>query len=273
MIKKKNTLVWQISKPSTDQFGSKSEDEEVSYLIGTMHVRDERAFQFEKIFFEKLEACAIFATEFDLEDAQMDLVQEAMCLSDFDSLKKLIPNKLYARIDSVLRKQAGVPLFYFDRFKPLAVTNFLTEKILSNDRMLSLDETLWHYAKEKGKILRGIETFEEQLIVLQKMTFDEQLKGLKDTARNFTKFRKQLLRMANLYEQADISKIYKAAKHTARGGRQMLLYNRNEIMANRIAEMMNENTVCAAIGAGHFGGKKGVLRLLKLKGFEVKPCF
>jgi uncharacterized protein YbaP (TraB family) len=42
-------------------------------------------------------------------------------------------------------------------------------------------------------------------------------------------------------------------------------------MANRIAEFTNQHTIFAAIGAGHLGGKKGVLRLLKKKGFTVKP--
>ncbi len=264
MKKNKNTLVWQIN--------TEGEPEKISYLLGTMHVRDERAFQFESIFFEKILACEVFATEFDLEDAQVAYVEEAMILPNGERLSSLIPNKLYNKINAFLKKQAGLSLIQFDIFKPIAVTNFLTESILSKDRMMSLDETLWHFAKTNDKILRGIETFDEQLEVLKKMSFEDQLKGLKEIASNFSKFRKQLLKMAQLYEKADIAKMYKAAKETAKGGRKLLLYDRNEIMAQRIQELISNNTACVAIGAGHLSGKKGVLRLLKQKGFVVKPC-
>ena len=270
MNKKNNTLVWQFY-PASNLESKSTEIKNISYIIGTMHVRDERAFQFEQIFFDKIRACEVFATEFDLEDAQIAPVENTMLLPQNETLKSLIPNKLYNRINDVVRKQVGMDLMQFDNYKPIAVTNFLTQSILSIDRLLSLDETLWHFAKENGKILRGIETFSEQLEILNNIPIDDQIKSLKEIARNFNKFRKQLLKMAQVFEQADILKLYKAAKQTAKGSRKMMIYDRNEIMAERIAELSTQNTVCAAIGAGHLAGKKGVLRLLKLKGYIVKP--
>ena len=270
MNKKNNTLIWQFY-PSVNKGNEVGEIENPSYIIGTMHVRDARAFQFEQIFFDKIQACEVFATEFDLENAQIAPVENAMLLPQNETLKSLIPNKLYNRINDVVKKQAGIDLMQFDNYKPIAITNLLTQGILSEDRLLSLDETLWHFAKENGKILRGIETFTEQLEILNDIPVDDQIKSLKEIARNFNKFRKQLLKMAQIYEQADISKLYKAAKQTAKGSRKMMIYDRNEIMAERIAELSTQNTVCAAIGAGHLAGKKGVLRLLKLKGYIVKP--
>jgi uncharacterized protein len=56
-----------------------------------------------------------------------------------------------------------------------------------------------------------------------------------------------------------------------KGNRQLMIFDRNELMADRIVEMTAENTVCAAIGAGHFWGEKGVLNALRKKGFIVEP--
>jgi uncharacterized protein YbaP (TraB family) len=42
-------------------------------------------------------------------------------------------------------------------------------------------------------------------------------------------------------------------------------------MADKIAEIISKKSLFAAIGAGHLGGKKGVLYLLKKKGFLLKP--
>jgi uncharacterized protein len=256
----KKSLIWRFTTEGAQN---------PNYLIGTMHVRDERAFQFEEAFKNAIKECAIFATEFNLDDAQSGAVQMSMFLPEHQSLKTLMSNKLYEKTQAILLKKMGVDVAQFDHFKPLAVTNFLTESLLSSDRGLSLDETLWDFAKENNKILRGIETFDEQLAVLDKMTVEDQLKGLKDTLKDLGSFRKQLTRMANHYEQADIEKLYKSAKKSAKGSRKLLLYDRNVIMANRISDLAHENSVCVAIGAGHLAGVKGVLRLLKQKGFKM----
>ena len=266
----KNSLVWQFYRKHPDTIGTEGA-KNPNYLIGTMHVRDERAFQFETLFRKAIYDCEVFATEFNLDDAQSGAGEMSMFLPEDQSLKTLIPNKLYQKINAALVKKMGVHLAHFDRFKPIAVTNFLTESLFSNDRWLSLDETLWQFAKENDKILRGIETFEEQLEVLSKMTLGDQVRSLKETVKDFGSFQKQLTVMAKLYEKADIQKLYKAAKKSAKGGRKLLLYNRNYIMADRIEALTQENTVCAAIGAGHLAGAKGVLRLLKRKGFTIKP--
>jgi uncharacterized protein len=263
MKKDKKTLVWQITPPDTE--GVKP-----SYIIGTMHVRDARAFQFENQFYEAIHACEAFATEFNLDDLQ-NATGFALSLPDGLMLSNLIKPKTFAKISRVVSQKMGMPLTHFNVMKPIMVTNLLTESVMSNDRMMSLDETLWRFASENGKILRGIETLDEQIEILNKMSLGEQIKGLKDLTANFSKFRRQLLDMAKLYEQADIQKLYKAARRSTKGNRRLLLFDRNEKMAQRIADLTQQTTLCAAIGAGHLAGKKGVLRLLKNNGFEVKP--
>jgi uncharacterized protein YbaP (TraB family) len=42
-------------------------------------------------------------------------------------------------------------------------------------------------------------------------------------------------------------------------------------MANRIADLIQQQTAFCAIGAAHMAGAKGVLRLLKLKGLSINP--
>jgi uncharacterized protein YbaP (TraB family) len=49
-----------------------------------------------------------------------------------------------------------------------------------------------------------------------------------------------------------------------------MIYGRNQIMAERIKAMMLEKTACIAIGAGHLGGRKGVLKLLQREGVAVR---
>ena len=205
MKKNKNSLVWQITEGGQNP----------SYILGTMHVRDARAFQFEHLFYEKILNCEAFATEFNLDDIQ-NQTDFTLSMSNDLQLQNIIKPKTFAKISRVVEQKMGLPLVHFNNLKPIIVTNMLTESVLSSDRLMSLDETLWRFASENGRLLRGIETFEEQVEILNKMSLDEQIKGLKDLASDFSKFRKQLLDMTRLYEQADILKLYKVAKKTAK---------------------------------------------------------
>ena len=80
-----------------------------------------------------------------------------------------------------------------------------------------------------------------------------------------------MLELAALYQKANIKKLYKKVKKSSKGMRQLMIYNRNQNMADRLADFAAQHAICAAVGAGHLSGKRGVLNLLKQKGFELKP--
>ena len=262
MNKKKNSLLWKIS--GKDLPGD-------SYVFGTMHVSDERAFTFESFVHEKIKECDAFALEFNLETANTNVTAEMMSLPDGLTLESMIRPKKFKKINKRFVRFTGYDLRQFNRSLPMQITNMMAEVVLSKDRLKSLDESLFQFAKEEEKILLGIETFEEQLEIMAKIPVESQLKSLLKTFKSFKQFRKQVLKMAELYEKADIQQLYKSSKKSAGSERKLLIYDRNKIMADRIAMMISEQTVVCAIGAAHLAGKKGVLRYLKMKGLEVKP--
>ncbi len=261
MKKKKNSLIWQFQKSETDS---------PNYLIGTMHVSDARAFGLLSDFEEKIRVCEIYAAEMPLDQTDMSDINTHLLLPDNQSLTDVLPKAYFRRLETFLLKRFAISVQNFIPFKPIVVTNFLTEKCFSNDNWTSLDQTLWDFAQNEGKILRGVESQEEQVSIFKKITIEEQIKMLKDTIQHYAKYRRQLHRLAKFYEQADILAIYKAVRKTAHGNRQLLLFNRNFLMTNRIEALTTEGSVCVAIGAGHLAGKKGVLNLLKKQGFLVK---
>lgn len=262
MKKKKNTLLWKIVHP-------KFEGE--SFVFGTMHVSDERAFRLEEIVKEKINSCDAFALEFNLDAAELGVTSEAMSLPEGITLQSLLSPKKFDKISKRFELLTGYDLRMFNQSIPMQITNLMASVVLSSDRLKSLDETLFQYAKEQGKLLLGIETFDEQLEILRKIPLENQLKSMLKVFKNFPRFRKQVIKMTELYERGDIQQLYKSTKKSTGSERKLLLYDRNEIMADRISKMMSEQTILCAIGAAHLSGKKGVLRLLKQRGIKVKP--
>jgi uncharacterized protein len=262
MKKKNQTLLWQLNTEGSLM---------THFLIGTMHSKDNRVFKHIDKNYEAIKKCDIFATEFPLDDAENYDIQQFMLLPNEQTLTTILPSKLYEKTTILFKKKMKLDLAQFERFSPFFLTNMLTENALNADNFLSLDESMWQFAKEDGKILRGIETFDEQLEILQKMSLSDHIKGLKDIVSKHDTFRKKLQKMIKFYENQDITALYQLAKKSSHANRKLMLFDRNELMTKRIMALSTQNSVCVAIGAGHLSGKKGVLNLLKKQGFIVKP--
>ena len=58
---------------------------------------------------------------------------------------------------------------------------------------------------------------------------------------------------------------------TIGGFADILLYDRNANWVKKLQQLMPENSLVIAVGAGHLPGKKGVLNLLREAGYKVEP--
>lgn len=262
MKKKKNTLLWEIKGEQI---------EAPCYVFGTMHTTDSRAFNTIGTLKKKIEQCDAFAAEYNLDQTDAGELNQAMLLADGQTLDQLLSPRHFSQLKKIFKRETGYPLKRFIRSKPIMISNLLTEVQLGSDQPLPLDSYLHQYAKNLDKTILGIESFEGQLDILKNMPIDKQLPSLKQSIKNFKNFRKSVKKMVELYVEGDLMKILKKAKKSASSMRNTLLYDRNYTMADRIAEMGQEQSLFTAIGAGHLGGKKGVLNLLKQKGFELIP--
>lgn len=242
-----------------------------SYLFGTMHVRDRRAFRQLELVYGKMAECEGYAAEFHLEEGVGQNDANAMQLPNGLRLSSFFPAKEYARYRHVLLKSTGLDMAYFESLLPFVVLNLATEQLLSADMPDPLDQHLWNHAKQAGKTLHGIETFQEQMAVLSKIPLETQVKMLGGLCAHITKFRQYLRRLAAHYEANEVQQLYKMVKRNTKDLRHMMLYQRNELMAERIASLIASQSVFISIGAAHLSGGKGVLRLLKRRGFSVKP--
>lgn len=242
-----------------------------SYLFGTMHVQDQTAFSFVDDAYDKLKKCNKLALEFDLDQAPKTLDPSLVSLPEGLSLDLLIPVKKFKKARAFLIKTCQIDLWQLRFFTPLFIINTLTSQLLSKDMPVALDEHLWRYAKENGIPGIGIETYQEQLQILSQIPMEQQLKDLLSICQNMKAYRRKVTKLSTVYASGDIFRIYRAAKKSASGVREELLYRRNVIMANRMASLARQEPVFFAVGAGHLAGGKGVLRYLKRHGAKIRP--
>lgn len=259
---KKESLLWKLECEG----GTTS-----SYLFGTMHVRDRRAYQRLGRVYETIGECEGFAAEFHLEETGEGLASNFMQLAEGQRISDFFSKNEFQRYRRILLKTTGLDIALFDHMLPFLVVNLATESLLNQEMPEPLDQHLWAFAKSAGKTMHGIETFQEQMEVLQKISIEDQLQMLSGLCKNIGRFRHYLRRLAELYEKNEVQHLYKMVKKNSKSLRHLLIYHRNEVMAQRIAPLVKQRSLFVAIGAAHLGGGKGVLRLLKHQGIQLIP--
>ncbi len=260
----KNSLLWRIAPKDGGP---------ESYLFGTMHVRDLRAFEWLEPAKRCVEHCEIFATEFDFSETDPAAIAQVLKLPAGQTLDQLLKPGAWKNLQFYCRKKLGIPAENLRNMHPMAVTLALTNALLADEAGGSLDETLWEYARKLQKTTTGVETFAEQLQTLKSISFEQHLKGLNWLLKNYPRQKRRLKKMLRWYRSGDLQQLYKTAKRDAKSLRKILLFERNKLMAQRFAAIAREKSLFCAVGAGHLAGEKGMLRLLKKQGFTVKAVF
>jgi len=85
--------------------------------------------------------------------------------------------------------------------------------------------------------------------------------------------KKQMKKMVALYKSKNIKAMYKSVSNDTDLGsyEKELLDNRNKNWIPVIEKEMATQPIFIAVGAGHLGGKKGVIYLLRKNGYKVTP--
>lgn len=258
---KKNSLLWRVSLPGGPP----------SYLFGTMHVRDLRAFGWVEVAKHYLADCEVFATEFDFSESDPVALSAALALPEGKTLAQHLRPRAWRNLSRYAHKKLGMAADSLLHQHPMSVSTLLLSAHLAEEAPHSVDETLWQHARALGKRTTGVETFADQLETLGKIPFEQHLKNLSWLLKNQSRQRRRLQKMLRHYAAGDIHKLYQSAKKEAKGMRKPLLFKRNARMAERFAEVAMESSLFCAVGAGHLAGGKGMLRLLRKAGFSLSP--
>ena len=258
----KQTFLWQLFPPNNAPR---------SFILGTMHVKDARVFVMQHHLIELIREAELYAAETNLHDlnGQEDFL--TMLIPDGRTIKEYYTDKQYSKMQKVLQKAFGVDIEQYLRFRPFFISSMVDQAILSKDMPYSLDESLWRYADEQGKEMTGVESYADQLNIMNKIPVEVQARQLLSLSKKFSAHRKEILKLTELYVNGDIKQLHRSARKGMGNLRKMLLWERNYRMADRIDALIREQSSFCAIGAGHLWGKKGVLKLLKDKGVKMEP--
>jgi uncharacterized protein YbaP (TraB family) len=247
----------------------KNDPDVCHYLFGTMHLATDEAYTYVDLAKKYVQRATIYAGEMDLNvSLNIDmtpyfLLPEGMRFQDFFRPKQ------YLKARKIIQKIYQKDLALFDQFTPFFINNLLAELTIEKTQNMALDHQLWQFAMEEGKEMYGVESFDDQVRIMQQIPIDYQIKSFKDSLKNLSSFRKKITHLNQLYAKGDYEQLYKSSKKSMGRIRKLMIYDRNAFMKERILTLSSNKTCFFAIGAAHFPGGKGILALLKKEGYKI----
>lgn len=261
-----------------------------SYVFGTNHLSPlsikDRVAGLDDAMKSATQVCGEIEMAAMTDPVGMQRLQAAMTLPGGKTLKDVLPAADYAKADSVTTAIMGVGLALpqLAQLSPSAlVTNLTTVLYVKRhpgfNPMEQLDTYFQTTAQAAGKKVRGLETLDFQIDVLfGGKTMERQAEELMCFVNNVEWNAEQTDSLSALYERQDIEgmiRLAEAKQNTACDPRpeelERLIYGRNADWLTKMPAIMAEGPTLFVVGAGHLGGERGVVALLRRAGYDVTP--
>ena len=263
-----NGLLWKVEKDGVRP----------SYIFGTIHLDDKRVTDLPTPVKQAFADSTSFTMEMIIDEASTQKFLTAMLLAD-GNLQSIIGDSLFEETAGLMAEY-GMPQEITERFKPWAVMLTL---IMPKERQgLIVDNVLYQQALSQKKSVHQLENVDEQIAVFDGLPTDVQVGLLKQTVTHHDLIPDMVEKSIQAYLKRDLGTMWdvnNSIMETDVDKRfneiflQRVLYDRNARIAERLRPLLKAGDAFVAVGALHLYGKKGVLSLLKSRGYRINRIY
>jgi uncharacterized protein YbaP (TraB family) len=271
-VRKYPSLLWEISGNGLQK---------PSYLFGTMHVSSKLAFHLADSFYLGIRNADVVALETNPESWQEDMSKYEFGENSFPSFGRF--SGYFSLPDEYLNRNT-LKFYKYDKkierslySNPSTINNLLyrTYGNQSSDfeEDTYLDMYIYQCGKKWGKLVAGVERYDESMKLMQEAykdaIRDRNKKRYGDVDEEYSTSRLQeAYRKGNLDQLDSINKINSFSDAFD----EKFLYKRNEIQANSIDSILKSKaSLFVGVGAAHLPGARGVIEMLRDKGYRLRP--
>lgn len=245
-----------------------------SYLYGTIHIICKDDFVMTEATKQKFSETQQVYLEIDMDDPKMmPEMMKSMYMTDGSTIKNLLSELEYQKVSQFFKDTLKMNIGTMDKMKPFVLGSMSVTKLLSCPTQ-SYEDTFMKMAKAENKEVLGLETVQDQFSAMDKMGMKKQADMmLVKLVENWTEGKQEFRQLITDYKNQDVEALLEDMSKSKSMDAQFeedLLITRNQNWISRITKITKEKPTFFAVGAGHLGGKKGVIALLKKEGFTVK---
>ncbi len=266
-----NALLWEITGNGI---------KETSYLFGTIHIIGKEDFFWPSNTLASLEKAKKTVFEIDFDDmfdmGNMMGMMSKVFMKDGKTLKDLLSDEDYTFVSNEF-KELGLPMMMLERMKPMFLTIFAQGDVGmggADSNMKSYEMELYELAQQADKSVHGLETVDDQIAIFDSIPYTEQATLLVESLKSKDSGSDEMEMLTKMYTTQNITEMVEsmsAEDSEYKEFEDIMLNDRNENWIPLMTDYMNESATFFAVGAGHLAGKKGVINLLREKGYTLKP--
>lgn len=252
------------------------------YLYGTIHIGKKSFYPLPEAVETAFKNSAKLVVEADIGNPSSIVAFLPLIIyTPPDSLDTRVPKIILDRLKIQLALHE-IPYESVQQFKPSVVSGLLTIAEfarLGYDQSYGVDRYLLEKAALTGKTVLELESLEQQMKLLGSLSDPEQEAFLANTITELEngKAVAQVVDMLKALHAGDLALLEQVAEKTSEGMRmpeaieEKILYGRNPAMASKIEGFLAGKQVhFVAVGAMHMIGKRGLVEMLKARGYEVR---
>ena len=262
-----NALLWEISGNGLQS---------PSYLFGTYHFLCKDEIVLPEILKEKILSCdrIYFEIETTGKDSLPSGNPDKNNLTKTGSIKARIGAENFSKAISIISQRFKFSSDTLDHLNTTAFVMLLTRASLGCD-VNSIDYKIAAFADSNHKKTKALETNEEHWAAMIELTrtMGQQIEKdyWNDLETNLLMQKEDI----QFYKEKNITMLYlqneKTSNETYNLHQKIILYERNKNWLPEITRAIDRKSCLFAFGCAHLVGAKGVIGLLRAKGYVVKP--
>ena len=249
------------------------------YLLGSLHFFKKEFYPLNKKIEEAFDQSRVLAVEANIvEKGNIDLqkIGEKAFYPESDGLEKHVSAEAY----DLVKKEAmklGLPLDLLNRQRPwmLALTlEAIAIVKLGFDPRYGID--VHFLSKAAGRRIVELEGLDYQINLLSALSDEEQESVLLMTLKGLQRYPEEADQLMQAWLSGDARGMDSIVTKDITGAPRMssiydkLFSERNRNMVSKIEEFLNvEGTYFVVVGAGHLAGQKGMIEILREKGYLI----
>jgi uncharacterized protein YbaP (TraB family) len=276
-VKKKKypSLLWEITGNGLKK---------PSYLFGTMHVSSKMAFHLADSFYIGIRNADMVALETNPESWQEDMSKYEFAGRDFGGM----PFNPWGGYNSAAGEYFSINTLRISKYdkrieralysNPSSINNLLYRSYGNESSDFEedtyLDMYIYQCGKKWGKKVAGVEKYGESMKLM--------LEAYRDAAKDKTRKERSYdgdegysaVNLQEAYRTGNLDWLDSINRYNSFSSAfdEKFLYRRNEIQAGSIDSILRTGqSLFVGVGAAHLPGNRGVIEILRNKGFRVRP--
>ncbi len=250
-----------------------------AYILGSLHVLRKGVYPLDPRIEKAYESCPRVLLEVDPSGTGEEELRDTMLrlgtYQDGTTLKDKVSPETYARITDRGRANK-LEMDRFERFRPwftaLSIATFELKR-LGFTTELGIDAYFYKKARADHREMLYLETAGQQMELLAAAASGREEDILKQALGELDVVEKSSAEMIQAWKEGDARRMETLLKESLEEFpdiEEKLFTGRNKAWAKRIASLLSqEGDVFIVVGAGHLGGKNGLMELLRARNFSL----